>query len=46
MKIKQFSMVNGILLLIKDMEGEYKLGLMVVGMKDIGKMIKLTLEEN
>ena len=40
MKIKQYIMVNGKKMEIKDMVEVYKSGQMVVNMKDIGKKIK------
>ena len=40
MKIKQYIMVNGQKMIIGDMEGVSKYGLMEVNMKDIGKIIK------
>ena len=39
MKINLFTLVNGILNRIKDMEGEFNAGWMEADMKDIGKMI-------
>jgi hypothetical protein len=46
MKIEQYTMENGIKIIIKDMEEEYKYGMMEVNMKVIGKMIKLISMEN
>jgi len=40
MKIMRFILVNGKKMEIKDMEGEYKYGMMAVDMKDIGLKIK------
>ena len=39
-------MENGIKKIIKDMEEEFKFGLMEANTKDIGRMIKQILEEN
>ena len=46
MKIKQFITENGTQFQIKDMAEEFRLGLMDQDMKDIGKTIRLILEEN
>jgi len=46
MKIRLFIMVNGIIKLIKGMAEVFKLGLMDQNMLDIGKLIKLILEED
>jgi hypothetical protein len=46
MKIKQYIMVNGLKMIIKDMVVGFKYGLTEVNMKDIGGKIERMLKEN